>query len=168
MSMTAALLQEFDSEATTTRRVLERVPNDKLAWKPHPKSMSLGVLALHVAGSPAAICGWAAQDETDFKGEPKPAPASTDEILAAHDQSVTTSKEILGRLGDEGLKKMWSGKAGGNTLMTMPKAALVRTLAMNHWIHHRGQLSVYLRLLDVAVPSIYGPSADESPFARRT
>jgi uncharacterized damage-inducible protein DinB len=168
MSMTAALLQEFDSEATTTRRVLERVPNDKLAWKPHPKSMSLGVLALHIAGGPAAICGWAAQDETQFKGEPSPMPASTDEILAAHDQGVTTSKEILGRLGDEGLKKMWSGKAGGNTLMTMPKAALVRTLVMNHWIHHRGQLSVYLRLLDVAVPSIYGPSADESPFARRT
>jgi uncharacterized damage-inducible protein DinB len=168
MSMTAALLQEFDSEATTTRRVLERVPTDKLAWKPHPKSMSLGVLALHIAGGPAAICGWAAQDETQFKGEPSPMPASTDEILAAHDQGVTTSKEILGRLGDEGLKKMWSGKAGGNTLMTMPKAALVRTLVMNHWIHHRGQLSVYLRLLDVAVPSIYGPSADESPFARRT
>ena len=168
MSMTQAMLAEFDNEAKTTRRVLERVPADKLSWKPHPKSMSLGVLALHVAGSPAAICGWAAEDETHFKGEPNPAPGSTDEILAAHDQSVTTSKDILGRLGDEGLQKMWSGKAGGNTLMTMPKAALVRMLAMNHWIHHRGQLSVYLRLLDVAVPSIYGPSADESPFARRT
>ena len=168
MSMTAALLQEFDNEAATTRRVLERVPNDKLAWKPHPKSMSLGVLALHVAGSPAAICSWAAQDETDFKGEPPPTPASADEILAAHDQSVRTSKEILGRLGDEGLKKMWSGKAAGSTLMTMPKATLVRSMVMNHWIHHRGQLSVYLRLLDVAVPSIYGPSADENPFGRRT
>ena len=105
MSMTAALLQEFDNEATTTRRVLERVPNDKLAWKPHPKSMSLGVLALHVAGSPAAICGWAAEDETHFKGEPSPMPRSI-EILAAHDQGVTTSKEILGRLGDDGLKKV--------------------------------------------------------------
>src|SRR5262245_48880973 len=105
MSMTQAMLQEFDNEAATTRRVLERVPNDKLAWKPHPKSMSLGVLALHVAGSPAAICGWAAEDETHFKGEPNPAPGSTDEILAAHDQSVTTSKETLGRLGDEGLQK---------------------------------------------------------------
>ena len=162
-----ALLQEFDNEAGTTRRVLERVPTDKLAWKPHPKSMSLGVLALHVASSPAVICGWAAEDETHFKGEPLPTPASTDDILAAHDQSVTRSKEFLGGLTDEGLKKMWTGKAGGNTLMTMPKAALVRALVMNHWIHHRGQLSVYLRLLDVAVPPIYGPSADENPFAAR-
>ena len=168
MSMTDAILREFDNEAGTTRRVLERVPADKLEWRPHPKSMSLGVLALHVAASPGVICGWAAVDETTFKGEPPPMPTSTDEILDAHDQSVKKSKEILGSLGDEGLQKMWTAKAGGNTLMTMPKAALVRAIVMNHWIHHRGQLSVYLRLLDVPVPSIYGPSADENPFAART
>lgn len=168
MSMTAALLQEFENEAGTTRRVLERIPSDKLAWKPHPKSMSIGVLGLHVAASPGVICGWANEDVTEFKGEPSPTPASTDEILAAHDASVTKSKDILGKLGDEGLKGMWSAKVGDNTLMTMPKAALVRAIVMNHWIHHRGQLSVYLRLLDVAVPSIYGPSADENPFAART
>ena len=168
MSMTSAFLQEFDSEAGTTRRVLERVPADKLGWKPHPKSMSLGVLALHVAAAPAVICGWAAQDETDFKGDPAPSPASAEEILAAHDQGVKTVKETLGAIGDEGLQKMWTAKAGGNTLMTMPKAALVRAIVLNHWIHHRGQLSVYLRLLDVPVPSIYGPSADENPFAART
>ncbi len=168
MSMITALLQEFENEAGTTRRVLERVPSDKLAWQPHPKSMSLGVLALHVAASPGVICGWAAQDVTQFKGDPSPTPASTEEILAAHDRSVTTTKDILGKLGDEGLQGMWSLKAGDNTLMTMPKAALVRAVVMNHWIHHRGQLSVYLRLLDVPVPSIYGPSADENPFAART
>ncbi len=168
MSMITALLQEFENEAGTTRRVLERVPSDKLAWQPHPKSMSLGVLALHVAASPGVICGWAAQDVTQFKGDPSPTPASTEEILAAHDRSVTTTKDILGKLGDEGLQGMWSLKAGDNTLMTMPKAALVRAIVMNHWIHHRGQLSVYLRLLDVPVPSIYGPSADENPFAART
>jgi uncharacterized damage-inducible protein DinB len=168
MSMTAALLQEFDNEAGTTRRVLERIPADKLAWKPHPKSMSLGVLGLHVAASPGVICGWASEDVTQLKGEPSPTPASTDEILSAHDASVKKSKEILGNLGDEGLKAMWSAKVGDNTLMTMPKAALVRAIVMNHWIHHRGQLSVYLRLLDVPVPSIYGPSADENPFAART
>jgi uncharacterized damage-inducible protein DinB len=168
MSMTAALLQEFENEAGTTRRVLERIPADKLAWKPHPKSMSLGVLGLHVAASPGVICGWANEDVTQFKGEPSPTPTSTEQILAAHDASVKTSKEILTKLGDEGLKGMWSAKAGDNTLMTMPKAALVRAIVMNHWIHHRGQLSVYLRLLDVAVPSIYGPSADENPFAART
>ena len=168
MSMTAALLQEFENEAGTTRRVLERIPADKLAWKPHPKSMSLGVLGLHVAASPGVICGWANEDVTQFKGEPSPTPTSTEQILAAHDASVKTSMEILTKLGDEGLKGMWSAKAGDNTLMTMPKAALVRAIVMNHWIHHRGQLSVYLRLLDVPVPSIYGPSADENPFAART
>src|SRR5438034_608117 len=96
MSVTAAILQEFDNEAKTTRKVLERVPNDKLAWQPHPKSMSLGVLALHVAASPAVICGWASQDETNLAGgDPTPAPKSTAEILAAHDAGVTTVKEKL-------------------------------------------------------------------------
>jgi uncharacterized damage-inducible protein DinB len=168
MSMCAAVLQEFDNEAGTTRRVLERVPTDKLGWKPHPKSMSLGELALHVAASPAVIAGWCTQDVTNFTGEKTPAPSSTADILAAHDKGVKTVKETLGQLGDEGLKATWSAKAGDQTLWTMPKSALVRSIVMNHWIHHRGQLSVYLRLLDVAVPSIYGPSADENPFAART
>jgi uncharacterized damage-inducible protein DinB len=168
MSMTTAFLQEFDNEAATTRRVLERVPSDKLAWKPHPKSMSLGTLALHIAGAPGVCSGWAVEDVTSFKGEPTPTPTSTEEILATHDNSVKATKENLGTLGDEGLKAMWSAKAGDATLMTMPKAVLVRAIVMNHWIHHRGQLSVYLRLLDVPVPSIYGPSADENPFAART
>ena len=88
-------------------------------------------------------------------------------IVAAHDQSCATVKSILQKLGDEGLQGMWEAKAGGKTLMTMPKIALVRGLVLNHWYHHRGQLSVYLRLLDVPVPSIYGPSADENPFAAR-
>ncbi len=168
MSVTAAFLKEFDNEAGTTRRVLERVPADKLGWKPHPKSMSLGELALHVAASPAVICGWAVEGETQFTGEKTPTPSSTTEILAAHDKGVKTVKDSLGQIGDEGMSAMWTGKAGGATLMAMPKAALVRAIVLNHWIHHRGQLSVYLRLLDVPVPSIYGPSADENPFAART
>ena len=130
--------------------------------------MSLGVLALHVAASPGVICGWAAEDITQFKGDPPPTPTSTDEILAAHDQSVTASKEILGKISDAELERIWTAKAGDKTLMAMPKGALVRAIVMNHWIHHRGQLSVYLRLLDVPVPSIYGPSADENPFAARS
>jgi uncharacterized damage-inducible protein DinB len=168
MSLTEAFLQEFETEAKTTRRVLERVPDDKLAWKPHPKSMSLGELALHTAASPGVITGWCCEEETTFSGATPPAPTSTADILAAHDAGVKTVKENLNKVGDEGLKQMWSAKAGDHTLMTMPKAALVRAIALNHWIHHRGQLSVYLRLLDVAVPSIYGPSADENPFAART
>ena len=168
MSMTAAFLTEFETEAKTTRRVLERVPADKLSWRPHPKSMSLGELALHVAASPAVISCWCTEDVTNFTGEKAPAPASTGDILAAHDKGVETVKASLNKVGDEGMKSMWTAKAGDATLMSMPKAALVRAICLNHWIHHRGQLSVYLRLLDVAVPSIYGPSADENPFAART
>jgi len=168
MSMTQAMLQEFDAEAKTTRRVLERVPTDKLSWKPHPKSMSLGTLAYHVATAPGVIVGWCAEDETTFTGQAPPDPASTEQILAAHDDSVKKVRETLPQIGDEGMSKTWTAKAGGQTLMTMPKGALARALVMNHWVHHRGQLSVYLRLLDVAVPSIYGPSADENPFAART
>jgi len=168
MSMTQAMLHEFDNEAKTTRKVLERVPADKLSWKPHPKSMSLGTLALHVASSPGVIIGWCAEDETQFTGQAPPEATSTSEILAAHDESVKKVKETLPQVGDEGMQKMWTAKAGGQTLMTMPKAALARSIVMNHWVHHRGQLSVYLRLLDVPVPSIYGPSADENPFAART
>jgi uncharacterized damage-inducible protein DinB len=168
MSMTAAILQEFENEAKTTRRVLERVPGDKLTWKPHPKSMSLGFLALHVASSPGAIAEWAEHDVKEFTGEKQPDPSSVNEILSAHDISVEKVKKILTKLGDDGLMKPWEAKAGGQTLMTMPKAALVRGIVLNHCYHHRGQLSVYLRLLDVPVPSIYGPSADENPFAART
>ena len=168
MSMTQAFLQEFDNEAKTTRRVLERVPADKFSWKPHPKSMSLGELALHTAMTPGMICGWACEEETKIgSGEKPPAATSTEEILAAHDTSVAKMAETMGQLGDGGLMKSWKASAGGQTLFEMPKAALIRSIALNHWYHHRGQLSVYLRLLDVPVPSIYGPSADENPFAAR-
>ena len=126
MSATAAILAELEQESATTRRVLERVPSDKLAWKPHAKS--------------------------------------TAEILAAHDAGVAQAKSNITSIGDANLGKMWEFKTpDGKTVMTMPKAALLRTLALNHIYHHRGQLSVYLRLLDVPVPSIYGPSADEGP-----
>jgi uncharacterized damage-inducible protein DinB len=164
MSITAAILKEFDSEGATTRRVLERVPTDKLSWKPHVKSMSLGELALHTATVPGHICSWVKTDEFAFTGGRPPLAASTAEILAAHDASVQQAKEIVGGLGDAGLAANWKGIAGGKQIFEMPKAAVVRNIALNHWYHHRGQLSVYLRLLDVPVPSIYGPSADEQPF----
>ncbi len=166
----AAILRELDQENATTRRVLERVPGDKLSWKPHPKSMSLGELALHVAASPGYIASnWCTQDVVRFSGgSDSPKPASTEEILAAHDASAAKAKEVLTQLGDEGLQKPWKAEAGGVTVFEMPKAALVRSIVLNHTYHHRGQLSVYLRLLDVPVPSIYGPSADENPMAART
>jgi uncharacterized damage-inducible protein DinB len=160
----AELVQEFEMEAATTRRVLERVPSDKLAWTPHQKSMNLGTLAMHVASAPGFISSWAIPDSYEFSGDPTPMPASTAEIVAAHDAGVAKVKDSLGKIADGTLGKPWTATAGGKTLMTMPKAALLRALLMNHTYHHRGQLSVYLRLLDVPVPSIYGPSADENPF----
>ncbi len=170
MSVTKAFLAEFENEAQTTRRVLERVPADKLSWKPHPKSMSLGYLAMHVAMSPGVIYGWALDDVTEMGRSQQPDPISTEEIVAAHDKSVERVKEILSTMSDEDVTKQWQAKpkGGGPAFFTMPKVALLRGLGMNHIYHHRGQLSVYLRLLDVPVPSIYGPSADENPFAART
>lgn len=163
MSATAAILQEFEQESKTTRRVLERVPADKLAWKPHPRSMSLGQLALHVAMTPALISAWAVQDSVEFSGgEGSPEAKSSAEVLAAHDAGVAKTKAAISSIGDAGLGKMWEMKSpDGKTVMTMPKGALVRSIVLNHTYHHRGQLSVYLRLLNVPVPSIYGPSADE-------
>ncbi len=165
MSTTAAILQEIDQESATTRRVLERVPGDRLTWKPHPKSMSLGELALHIAGGPGFVAEWALQDSIEFPNDSTLAqPKSTAEILAAHEQSVAKAKNVISRLGDDGLHQHWQATKNGVTVFGMPKAALVRTIVLNHTYHHRGQLSVYLRLLDVKVPSIYGPSADENPM----
>jgi uncharacterized damage-inducible protein DinB len=166
MSLTDAILQEFETECATTRRVLERVPDDRLTWKPHPKSMSLGELALHLAASPGAIAEWGLVDCLEFSGGgPLPQPTSNAEIVAAHDESVKKAKSAITKIGDAGLHQNWQCTKNGVTLMAMPKAALVRAIVLNHAYHHRGQLSVYLRLIDVPVPSIYGPSADENPFA---
>jgi uncharacterized damage-inducible protein DinB len=130
--------------------------------------MSLGTLALHVASSPAYIAGWALQDTIEMSGEMEesPQPATTSEILAAHDEGCKKTRAALTAIGDAGMMKDWQlTTKDGTKVMGMPKVALVRAIVMNHTYHHRGQLSVYLRLIDVPVPSIYGPSADESPFA---
>ena len=167
MNIADALIQEIDREAVTTRRVLERVPSERLSWKPHPKSMSLGELAQHLATNPGLVSAWALQDVYEFSsGNDRPEPAtSTAAIIAAHDQSVIQAKEVARQLGDAGLMCEWEAKMNGASVFKMPKVALYRSIVLNHWYHHRGQLSVYLRLLDVPVPSIYGPSADENPFA---
>jgi uncharacterized damage-inducible protein DinB len=161
----AAILHELDAENATTRRVLERVPEDRLTWKPHPKSMSLGELALHLAQSPGAIAEWAVPDSIDAPagGSGLRTPATTAEILAAHDEGAAKARAALEKVGDAGLHQPWTMVKDGVTVFAMPKAALVRSIVLNHAYHHRGQLSVYLRLLDVPVPSIYGPSADEKP-----
>lgn len=160
-----AILAELEQEGQTTRRVLERVPEDKLGWKPHPKSFSLGQLALHVAQIPGAIASIAILDSIappQFRQEEA---KSKQQLLETHDQGLAKAKELLADLDDQKLSGEWKIISGDQTVMTMPRIAVLRTLMLNHNYHHRGALSVYLRLLDVPVPSIYGPSAEENPFA---
>lgn len=160
----AELLQELEREAATTRRVLARVPSDKLTWTPHEKSMSIGRLAMHIASAPAFISGWALADTFQFGKRAPEEATSTEEILLAHDEGLVRVKENLVAIGDSNLTKIWTGFAGDQVIMTMPKGTMLRTVLMNHIYHHRGQLTVYLRMLNVPVPSVYGPSADEAPF----
>ena len=165
MNLAGGMLMELDQEAKTTRRVLERVPGDKLGWKPHPKSFSLGQLALHIAQVPGTIAGFVQGPVLEMSGHfAQDEAKSSAHIMSELDKSLAKVKEILGGLDDETMMSTWSLKGGGKTIMSMPRIAVVRTILLNHWYHHRGQLSVYLRELDVPVPSIYGPSADENPF----
>lgn len=161
--LAAAFLAEIDNEAKVARECLARVPADKFEWKPHEKSMTMGRLAVHVA----EMFGWTketlTQDVLDFAtADFKPfEPSTTDELLAFFDDHVAKAKEILSSASDETFMTEWTMRNGETVYFTMPKVAVMRTFVMNHIIHHRGQLSVYLRLNDIPVPSIYGPSADE-------
>ena len=165
MSMVDALLPEFDHEMTTTRKVLERVPEDKFDWKPHAKSFSLGALAAHVAALPTWGVEALTRSEIDIAGgQPPAAPASKTGLMAAFDENAAAARSALAGKTDGELLATWTLKRGGKAIFSMPKAAVLRSFVLSHLIHHRGQLSVYLRLLDVPVPSIYGPSADEPSF----
>ena len=166
MSIAESFLAEIDQEAATTKRVLERVPGDKLSWKPHEKSMSLGQLALHTATIPRAIVGFVTPDRSELPSSFEfLEPETSGELVPALENSVATAKEYLGGLDDEAALSTWTLAKGDQVVWAVPRIGVVRSLMLNHWYHHRGQLSVYLRLLDVPVPSIYGPSADENPFA---
>jgi uncharacterized damage-inducible protein DinB len=167
MSAINALLQELEQEAKTTRRVLERVPGDRLGWKPHDKSMSLGQLALHVASVPGAIAEISQQSPFPLPRFEQPSATSAEELIPALEQSVAKARSILGSLDDAALAKTWRSVDGDREVMAIPVGALFRSIMLNHWYHHRGQLSVYLRQVGVPVPSIYGPSADENPFLAR-
>ncbi|HTW57352.1 MAG TPA: DinB family protein [Terriglobales bacterium] len=165
--ITEPMLAELRQEAAITRRVLERVPEAKLAWKPHPKSMSLGELALHTAGIPGGLSKLALLEEFDA-GQANfnpPSPKNVEEILAAHDQGVREAEERLRGMSDQSAVGTWRLLVNGKELFTRQRIDMLRSVLLNHWIHHRGQLSVYLRLLDVPVPVIYGRSADENPLA---
>lgn len=165
-SIVRSTAAEFREEAKTTRRVLERVPADKLTWKPHPKSMSIGQLAMHIAVVPGRFVPNLHKNEHEVN----PAafqfaqPASKDEVLTAFDQSTKDAGAFLEGLSEEDAQADWSLKANGRTIFTQPRLGVIRMIMLSHIYHHRGELAVYLRLLDVPVPSIYGPSADENPF----
>jgi len=164
MSATEAFIAELTQEAATTRRVLERVPEGQLSWRPHPKSMSLGQLAAHIAGLPRGIALLLKELTVEPPRVPLPEPTSTAEIVALLDEAVPFAIERLKEWGDEGLAQVWSLSRGGKTLLQLPRLAVFRSVMLNHWYHHRGQLTVYLRLLDVALPSVYGPTADDQIF----
>jgi uncharacterized damage-inducible protein DinB len=165
MTMAEMLLAEFEQEARTTRKFLERLPADKLTWKPHVKSMSAGQLALHIPGTPGRVIQMAKEDEVpmpDFS-RPNPQPESTEQVLKVLDESIATVKQVLPTLSDERMQAIWRVKREGKELMAIPRAAMLRNILLNHWYHHRGQFGVYLRLLGAKVPSSYGPSGDELP-----
>jgi len=159
-SIAQAFIAEMDAEMPPTRRLLERVPSDKGEWKPHPKSFSLGNLAQLVARMPGWVTHTMAQTKLDLSGAPKYSLEKTEVLLAEFDRCVKEAKEVLSKAKDEDFSVPWSLTMGDRVLMTMPRLTVMRQ-NINHLSHHRGQLTVYLRLLDVPIPSIYGPTADE-------
>jgi uncharacterized damage-inducible protein DinB len=166
MALVDALLPEFDHEMTVTRKLLERVPEDRLDFKPHAKSYSLGQLAQHVATVPRWGSITFNQSELDLASTEQLPPVTTRTgLLALFDGHVAGTRAALVGKSDGELMAPWTLKMGGKTLFSMPKASVWRSFVMSHLIHHRGQLSVYLRMQDVKLPSMYGPSADENPFA---
>jgi len=165
MAIAESILPEFDHETATTRTLLERVPADKAEWKPHLRSMSLGQLAMHIANLPQ----WAAIaiERTEFDTNPpggsrvmSPPYQSAQSLLDAYDANVAAARVLLSRTTDGEFMVPWTLKNGGKSMFSMPRVAVLRSFVLNHAVHHRGQLSVYLRLLDVPIPNIYGPTAD--------
>jgi uncharacterized damage-inducible protein DinB len=162
-SIAHAMLHEFESELPATRRFLERIPEGSLNWQPHEKSMTAGQLALHIAQSPAGALKMALADDAappDFSGG-RDQPASLRDVLAALDECAAEVRRILPGLDDDRMARTFTITLKGRTLMSVPRAAFLRSIMLNHTYHHRGQLGVYLRLLGVKVPSSYGPSGDE-------
>ena len=165
MSIAESLLPEFDRETSLTRQLLERVPNEKASWKPHPKSFSLGDLSLHIANLLTWAVSTMKQTEFDINppGGPGFAPLKFESVgttLKTLDENVRTTRAVIAGATDGEMMVMWTFKNGGKTVFSMPRIAVLRSFVMNHMIHHRGQLTVYLRELDVPLPQMYGPTAD--------
>jgi uncharacterized damage-inducible protein DinB len=165
MTLIDGMFQELDQETRTTRRVLERVPDHRLEWRPHEKARTLGQLAMHVATVPGGVAQLAASPSpAQVPQFSDPSPKSASELLPALEESIATVKRVLGGMDDAALTSTWRLMQGDRELIAMPRVAFLRSIMLNHWYHHRGQLSAYLRELDVPIPSLYGPSADENPF----
>ena len=164
MAIAQSFLGEFEQQAPVTRKFLERVPEDKLTWQPHAKSMTAGQLALHLARVPGSVVRRVQEPSMqapDFGSFPQP--ASREEVLNAFDDSVTAMRELMPRLDDAAMRATFRVLAGEQEVMAAPREGFLRSIAFNHCYQHRGQLAVYLRLLDVPVPGSFGPSADEAP-----
>jgi len=165
MAIIEGMLQELDQEAQTTRRVLALVPDEKLKWKPHERARTLGQLALHTAMIPGSIAELVASSaKTQVPNFTEPSPETASELVSTHDASISKAKKLLSKMDDGAIMETWRLMNGDSEVFALPRVAVLRTVMLNHWYHHRGQLSVYLRELDVPIPSIYGPSADENPF----
>lgn len=168
MRIADSLLPEFDHEMATTRKTLERVPEDRFEWKPHEKSTAMGALASHLANLPSWASLAIGADSFDMApgGEAVRSPGckSREEVLQMFDKNVADARTAINGATDEAIIQPWSLLSNGTTILTMPKVAVVRSFVLNHSIHHRAQLGVYLRLNDIPVPAVYGPSADENPF----
>ena len=163
MATIEELLQELGQEARATRRVLERVPGDRLDWRPHARSLTLGQLAMHVATLPGALAEIATRPTFDVRTEiPRPSAASVAELLETLDRSVADARALLGGMDDDALGTPWRLVSGDRDVAAVPRGAFLRSTLLNHWYHHRGQLTVYLRQIGAPVPAIYGDSADES------
>ncbi len=165
MTFSQALLAELDQEMTSTRKTLERIPMDRYDWQPHAKSFSIGKLATHVAQLPGWAVVTAQTSELDFS-QPfeQPNPRTSEDLLAFFDQNVAQARDAIAGMSDEEFGKPWTLRNGETVIFTAPKAVVLRSFVMNHTIHHRAQLTVYLRLNDIPVPGLYGPSADEKAF----
>jgi uncharacterized damage-inducible protein DinB len=163
MSFAKHLLDEFEAQAPVTRKFLERLPDDKLTWKPHPRSMTAGQLAYHLASVPGGVARFVQINPAQAPDFSFPQPASVAEVLKTLDESIDTVRRYLQGLDDAGTNEIWRMQAGGREVVSMPRGLFLRNVMLNHWYQHRGQFCVYLRLLDVPVPSSWGPSADEMP-----
>jgi uncharacterized damage-inducible protein DinB len=165
MPMIEPMLMELEQETERTRELFRRLPEDKLGWKPHEKSYSLGQLAHHIGSIGSIVSDFATQDTVQFPADRDQVQAqSRAEALENLEQGVAQVKDVFGTMSDERLLGPWRLEKEGAELFTVPRVALMRSFLLNHLYHHRGQLTVYLRELDVPLPSIYGPTADESPF----